>query len=55
MGTLLCPNVEVLGRGGCFAGSTLTTFVYMQALVLERALGGARAHSYCHFVKKSIR
>ena len=48
MTMLLCPNVGVLRRAGCFVGSAPTTFVYMQALVTVRALGGARAR--CHSV-----
>jgi hypothetical protein len=48
MSTLVCPNAGGLGRADWHVGSAPKTSVYMQALALVRALGGARAHSYCH-------
>jgi hypothetical protein len=43
----VCPNAVVLGSAGCLVGSAPTTFVYTQALVTVRPLGGRRARSEC--------
>jgi hypothetical protein len=37
------PSAVIIGRAGWLVGNAPKTFVYMQALVIARALGGARA------------
>jgi hypothetical protein len=40
--TLVCLDAEGIERVGCLVGRAPTTFAYMQAVALLRALGGAR-------------